>query len=51
MEGDSAIPLLPEAWRLRRLLGLWSFLTVRPGVLILLGVTFGQGEGLDDGVL
>lgn len=51
IEGDSRIPLLPEACRLRRLLGLKSFLTVRPGVLALLGVTFGEGDGLDVGVL
>ena len=47
IEGDSA--MLPEAWRLRATLGL-SFLTVRPGVLILLGVTFGDGDGFEFGV-
>ena len=41
--------MLPEAWRLRATLGL-SFLTVRPGVLILLGVTFGDGDGFEFGV-
>ena len=35
--------MLPEVCRLRALLGLPSFFTVRPGVLILLGVALGDG--------
>ena len=44
IDGEPAT--LPDACRLRMLFGLPSFLTVRAGVFVLLGVTLGDGLAL-----